>query len=77
MRKGQYTGTVGDLDTSCPALRNFTAGPSLTSGTAAWTGTLLRTPAAPAPYSGYTMTYLGPAGTLSCSQGNCTSDLLP
>jgi hypothetical protein len=38
---------------------------------------LVRSPAAPAPYLGYTVTYVGPAGTLGCSQSNCTTDLLP
>jgi prepilin-type N-terminal cleavage/methylation domain-containing protein len=76
-KNNQYTGTNSDLDTSCPTLRYYTTGPSLTSGATAWTGTLLRTPAAPAPYSGYSISFVGPAGTLSCSQSNCTSDLLP
>ena len=75
LKYNTYTGTAAQLDVTCAAGKAFAA-PGLTGG-AAWTGTLLRSPAAPAPYGGYTVTYVGPAGTMSCSQSNCTTDLLP
>jgi prepilin-type N-terminal cleavage/methylation domain-containing protein len=76
LKRNSYTNTTADLDVTCPAGKAFGA-PALTGGAAAYTATLLRTPSAPAPYSGYTVTYLGPAGTLGCSQANCITDLLP
>jgi len=63
------------LDVTCAASSAFTA-PVITGG-ATYSATLTRTPAAPAPYLGYTVTYIGPAGTMSCSQSNCAVDLLP
>jgi prepilin-type N-terminal cleavage/methylation domain-containing protein len=70
-----YAGTTGALDTTCGAGKAFAA-PTLVGG-ATWTGSLVRSPAAPAPYLGYTVTFTGPAGVMGCSQSNCTTDLLP
>ncbi len=70
-----YASLATLLDVTCPAGKAFAA-PALTGG-ATYSATLRRNPAAPAPYLAYTVTYVGPAGTLSCSQSNCTTDLLP
>jgi type IV pilus assembly protein PilE len=75
LKNNTYTGVLTELDTVCSAGKAFAA-PVLTGGTA-YTATLLRTPAAPAPYGAYTVTYLGPSGVLGCSQANCITDLLP
>ncbi|MBI2787926.1 MAG: prepilin-type N-terminal cleavage/methylation domain-containing protein [Elusimicrobia bacterium] len=75
LKNNTYTGSAADLDVTCPTGKAFAA-PALTGG-ATYSATLLRSPAAPAPYGAYTVTYVGPAGTLSCSQTNCTTDLLP
>ncbi|MCR4296609.1 MAG: hypothetical protein NUW21_13840 [Elusimicrobia bacterium] len=75
LKNNSYAGTLAALDTVCSAGKNFAA-PGLTGG-ATWTGTLLRSPAAPAPYGAYTVTFVGPSGVMSCSQSNCTTDLLP
>ncbi len=75
LKYNAYTGTAAQLDVTCPTGKAFAA-PGLTGG-ATYTATLLRSPAAPAPYGSYTVTYVGPAGTMSCSQTNCTTDLLP
>jgi len=75
LKNNSYTSAVTDLDVTCPAGKAFAA-PALTGG-ATYSATLLRSPAAPSPYLGYTVTYVGPAGTMTCSQSNCTTDLLP
>ncbi|MDD5304185.1 MAG: prepilin-type N-terminal cleavage/methylation domain-containing protein [Elusimicrobia bacterium] len=75
LKNNTYAGSTALLDTTCGAGKAFAA-PGLVGG-ATWTGTLVRTPAAPSPYLGYTVTFVGPAGTMSCSQSNCTTDLLP
>ncbi len=69
-----YASVTGALDVTC-ANKNF--GPLALTGGATYSATLRRTPAAPAPYLAYTVTYVGPSGVLSCSQSNCTTDLLP
>ena len=75
LKNNVYTSAATDLDVTCPTGKAFAA-PALTGG-ATYSATLLRSPSAPAPYAGYTVTYVGPAGTMSCSQTNCTTDLLP
>ena len=75
LKNNVYTSAATDLDVTCPTGKAFAA-PALTGG-ATYSATLLRSPAAPSPYLGYTVTYVGPAGTMSCSQTNCTTDLLP
>ena len=74
LKYNQYTATTGDLDVTCSAGKAFGA-PALTGG-ATYTAALTRA-AAPAPYGSYVVTYTGPAGTMTCSQSNCTTDLLP
>ncbi len=76
LKNNTYTSALTDLDVTCGAGKAFAA-PAVTGAASVYTVTMLRSPAAQAPYSGYTVTYIGPAGTLSCSQTNCTSDLLP
>ena len=75
LKHNTYTSAPTDLDVTCPTGKAFAA-PALT-GTSVYSATMLRSPAAPSPYTAYTVTYLGPAGTLTCSQANCTTDLLP
>ena len=75
LKNNTYTSTTADLDVTCPAGKAFAA-PTVVGG-ATYTATMVRTPAAPAPYLGYSVTYVGPAGTLGCSQTNCITDLLP
>jgi prepilin-type N-terminal cleavage/methylation domain-containing protein len=75
LKYNAYAGALAALDTVCGAGKAFAA-PALTGG-ATYTATLLRSPAAPSPYGGYTVTYVGPAGTMTCSQTNCATDLLP
>ena len=78
IKSNVYTGTMGDLDVSCPALKYFVAGPALTGGTGvSWTATLTRSAPTPQVYGAFVVTYVGPAGTLTCSVAACTSDLLP
>jgi prepilin-type N-terminal cleavage/methylation domain-containing protein len=70
-----YASLTSLLDVTCPAGKAFAA-PTVVGG-ATYTVSIVRTPAAPAPYLGYTVTYVGPAGTMNCSQTNCITDLLP
>jgi len=75
LKNNTYAGTLAALDTVCAAGKNFAA-PALTGG-ATYSATLLRSPAAPAPYGAYTVTFVGPSGVMTCSQTNCATDLLP
>lgn len=76
LKNNTYTGTASDLDVTCAAGKAFGA-TSLTGGAAAYTATLTRIAPLPTTYTGYTVTYLGPAGTLGCNQAACVTDLLP
>ena len=75
LKNNSYAGTTTALDTTCSGFKAFSV-PTLVGG-ATWTGSLTRTPAAPAPYLGYTVTFTGPSGVMGCSQSNCVTDLLP
>ncbi|MCR4295475.1 MAG: hypothetical protein NUW21_08060 [Elusimicrobia bacterium] len=77
LKYSRYSNIVGRLDVVCPAGKAFAVPVIPAANTALYRVTLLRSPAAPAPYGSYTVTYIGPAGTLRCSQSNCTTDLLP
>ena len=74
LKNNTYTSSTADLDVTCPTGKAFAA-PTVAGG-ATYTATMIRN-AAPAPYGSYSVTYVGPAGTLACSQSNCTTDLLP
>jgi prepilin-type N-terminal cleavage/methylation domain-containing protein len=69
LKNNTYTAANTDLDVPCAAGKAFT--------TAVYTATLTRIAPLPTTYGAYTVTYVGPTGLLSCSQTNCTSDLLP
>ncbi len=78
LRNNTYTATNAELDVTCATGKAFTAaGPSLTGGSSQYTASLTRIAPLPTTYSNYTVTYVGPGGTMTCSQGNCTTDLLP
>jgi Tfp pilus assembly protein PilE len=74
LKNNTYSASTTNLDVTCPTGKAFAA-PTLAGG-ATYTATMVRN-AAPAPYGSYSVTYVGPAGTLGCSQTNCTTDLLP
>jgi prepilin-type N-terminal cleavage/methylation domain-containing protein len=75
LKNNFYATGAAALDVTCVASSAFTA-PQVTGGPT-FSATLTRTPAAPAPYLGYTVTFEGPSGVLTCSQSNCAVDLLP
>ena len=77
LKYNRYSNNTGRLDVTCPTGKAFAAPAIPVANTALFRMTLLRSPAAPAPYGAYTVTYQGPAGTITCSQSNCTTDLLP
>ena len=76
LKNNTYSGASTDLDVTCAAGKAFNS-PVWTAGSSAYTATLTRKPPLPTTYTNYTVTYVGPTGTLTCSQTNCTSDLLP
>lgn len=76
LKNNTYTGTNSELDVTCATGKAFNA-PAFTAASSVYTATLTRKAPLPTTYGGYTVTFVGPAGTLTCSQTNCTSDLLP
>ena len=78
LKNNTYTAANADLDVQCATGKAFTTtGPSWTAASNSYTATLTRIAPLPTTYGAYVVTYVGPAGTLTCSQTNCTSDLLP
>ena len=78
LKNNAYTAANADLDVTCATGKAFTTtGPAWTATAAAYTATLTRIAPLPTTYGAYVVTYVGPTGTLTCSQTNCTSDLLP
>jgi type IV pilus assembly protein PilE len=76
LKNSAYSTNAALLDVTCSSLKNYTsltltaiAGPS-------YTVELTRNVTV-ATYGAYTVTYTGPAGTYTCSQADCTADLLP
>ncbi len=76
LKNNTYSAASAELDVTCATGKAFGA-PAWTAASAVYTATLTRIPPLPTTYTNYTVTYVGPAGTMSCSQTNCTSDLLP
>jgi type IV pilus assembly protein PilE len=76
LKNNTYTSANADLDVTCAAGKFFGT-PTLSGSAAAYSATLTRQAPTPSIYGAYVVTYQGPAGTLTCSQTNCTSDLLP
>ncbi|MBI5245795.1 MAG: prepilin-type N-terminal cleavage/methylation domain-containing protein [Elusimicrobia bacterium] len=78
MKNNTYAAVNADMDVLCPTGKYFTAaGPSWTAASNSYTGTLTRIAPLPSVYGAYVVTFVGPAGTVSCSQANCTTDLIP
>ena len=76
LKNNTYAGAASDLDVTCAGGKAFAA-PIFTAAAAAYTATITRQPPLPTTYTNYTVTFVQPGGTLTCSQTNCTSDLLP
>jgi prepilin-type N-terminal cleavage/methylation domain-containing protein len=72
---GGYTSTVFDVNLG--GLTNFSSSALTGSNTPDWTIGLARNSPCPAVYSCYTVTYLAPPGTITCSLTDCSQDLLP
>ncbi len=78
LKNNTYTAAATDLDVNCATGKAFTpTGPTFTAASSAYTATLTRVAPLPTTYGAYVVTFISPAGTLTCSQTNCTSDLLP
>ena len=76
LKNNTYTSVQTDLDVNCPTGKFFGA-PVLVGAAATYSNAITRIAPLPSTYGAYIVTYSGPAGTLTCSQTNCTSDLLP
>ena len=76
LKNNTYTSTNADLDVTCGGGKFFGT-PVLSGSQAAFNATMTRVAPTPGVYGAYTVTFQGPGGTLSCSQTNCTTDLLP
>lgn len=79
-RNGLYwNGTItgNTFDANLGNMTKFAQGAITTTGTPSWSITLSRNSPCPAVYLCYTVTYLTPPGTLTCSSSDCTADLLP
>ena len=78
LKNNTYAGLSTDLDVNCATGKAFTpTGPVFTALAASYTATLTRVAPVPTTYNAYTVTFTQPGGLLTCSQTNCTSDLLP
>jgi prepilin-type N-terminal cleavage/methylation domain-containing protein len=77
-----YSGTLGSntqppFDVGLSQMSNFSVGTVSTYATPSWIITLVRNSPCPAVYGCYTVSYAAPPGTLSCTESDCTNDLLP
>jgi prepilin-type N-terminal cleavage/methylation domain-containing protein len=72
---GTYSSTVFDVNLG--GMSNFSSAAITNSNTPDWTINLVRNSPCPAVYGCYTVTYLAPPGTITCSGSECTNDLLP
>ncbi|MBI5630802.1 MAG: prepilin-type N-terminal cleavage/methylation domain-containing protein [Elusimicrobia bacterium] len=72
---GTVTSTI--FDANLGNMVNFAQGAVTTTATPSWTITLTRGSPCPAVYGCYTVTYVAPPGTFTCSSTDCTADLLP
>ncbi len=80
LKYNTYTNNPNALDVSCPTGKAFQTVQIPQANNASYQATLRRgTFQVPAPqtYGSYTVTYVGPAGTFSCDNASCTTDLLP
>jgi len=69
--------TSTSYDVNLGGMSNFSSGNISSSNTPDWTIQLIRNSPCPAVYSCYTVTYLAPPGTLTCSDTQCSQDLMP
>ncbi|MDE2489422.1 MAG: hypothetical protein KGM24_01150, partial [Elusimicrobia bacterium] len=69
--------TSTSFDVNLGDMTKFTPTSITASSTPDWTITMARNSPCPAVYGCYTVTYVAPPGTITCSDTNCTNDLLP
>jgi len=72
---GTYTST--SFDVNLGGMSNFSSSALTNSNTPDWTINLVRNTPCPAVYECYTVTYVAPPGTITCSGTQCSQDLLP
>jgi prepilin-type N-terminal cleavage/methylation domain-containing protein len=78
-RYGAYSSSTAStvLDVNLGTLTKFTSVSITATSTPNWTVSMQRTTPTPAVYGAYIVTYVAPPGTLTCSNTDCTNDLLP
>ena len=69
--------TATSFDVNLGTMGKYTASAASTTGTPTWSITLTRRTPCPAVYGCYTVTYVAPPGTLTCSSTDCSQDLMP
>ncbi len=65
------------LDVNLGGLSKYTGSAITITTTPSWTITLTRKAPVPAVYGSYVITYIAPPGTYTCSNTDCSADLLP
>ena len=71
------TVTATTFDVNLGAMGKFTETAITTTGTPSWSIGLTRNTPCPAVYGCYTVSYVAPPGTITCSSTDCSQDLLP
>jgi prepilin-type N-terminal cleavage/methylation domain-containing protein len=78
LKHNVYTSFNANLDVPCATGRYFTTtGPTFVVAGPVYFAFLTRIAPLPQIYGAYIVAYVGPAGTLTCSNSSCTTDLLP
>jgi prepilin-type N-terminal cleavage/methylation domain-containing protein len=74
-----FSGAVatGSFDVNLGVMKKFTPSAVSTTATPSWSITMGRNTPCPAVYTCYTITYVAPPGSITCSQSDCTADLVP
>lgn len=78
-KNGNYaTDTLATtLDVNLGNLSKYTGSAVTVTTTPSWSITLTRKTPAPAVYGTYVITYTAPPGNFTCSQTDCSADLIP
>lgn len=74
---GSVTSTSFDVNLGNMTKYTVPVGGITTTATPSWSITMTRNAPCPSVYGCYTVTYTAPPGTMTCSQSDCTTDLLP
>jgi type IV pilus assembly protein PilA len=76
LKYNTFAGSTADLDQAPPTTKYYGAA-TITGAQASYTVGLTRASPTNPNYGAYTISYVGPAGTISCSNSLCSQDLTP